>query len=168
MSASPTTLLTELADARVDFVVIGAIAVVAHGHIRTTRDLDITYATTAENLQALGDFLVAADARLRGVAELVPFVPDKRTLERVEMLTLETRSGSLDLLSAPPGAPPYEDLRARAERIEIDGRTVAVAAIDDLVAMKRAAGRPRDLEDIEALRAIERLRRVNARAAPPR
>jgi uncharacterized nucleotidyltransferase DUF6036 len=168
VSPSPTTLLADLADARVDFVVIGAIAVVAHGHIRTTRDLDITYATTSHNLQLLGDFLVAADARLRGVAELVPFVPDNRTLERVEMLTLETSSGSLDLLSAPPGAPPYDELRARAERIDIGGRTVAVAAIEHLLAMKRVAGRPRDLEDIEALEAIERLRRVNARAERPR
>ena len=159
MSASPNTLLTALADAGVDFVVIGGIAVVAHGHIRTTRDLDITYATTPQNLRALGDFLVAAGARLRGVAELVPFVPDARTLDRVEMLTLETRLGSLDLLAAPPGAPPWETLRRRAEQIELDGHTVRVAAIADLVAMKQAAGRPRDLEDIEALEAIARIRR---------
>ena len=159
MSASPNTLLVALAEAGVDFVVIGGIAVVAHGHIRTTRDLDITYATTPPNLRALGDFLVAADARLRGVAELVPFVPDARTLDRVEMLTLETRLGSLDLLAAPPGAPPWEKLRRRAEQIELDGRTVRVASIADLVAMKQAAGRPRDLEDIEALEAIARIRR---------
>lgn len=158
MSASPTTLLTALADAGVDFVVIGGIAVVAHGHIRTTRDLDITYATSPANLRALGGFLVAADARLRGVAEVVPFIPDGRTLGRIEMLTLETRLGSLDLLASPPGAPAYERLREQAEAIDIDGRRVRIAAIDALVAMKRAAGRPRDLEDIEALLAIARLR----------
>ena len=160
MAASPTTLLAALADAGVDFVVIGAIAVVAHGHIRTTRDLDITYSTTPKNLAALGEFLVASDARLRGVTEVVPFVPDARTLERVEMLTLETRLGSLDLLAAPPGAPSWHELRKRALRIELEGRTVRVAAIDDLVSMKRAAGRPRDLEDIEALEAIQRLERA--------
>lgn len=158
MTASPTSLLSSLADAGVDFVVIGGIAVVAHGHIRTTRDLDITYATAPENLKALGDFLVAADARLRGVAEVVPFVPDERTLERVEMLTLETRDGSLDLLAAPPGAPPYDVMRKRAEPIDLEGRTVLVASIEDLLAMKKAAGRPRDLEDIEALEAIARIR----------
>jgi hypothetical protein len=158
VTASPTSLLSSLADAGVDFVVIGGIAVVAHGHIRTTRDLDITYATAPENLKALGDFLVAADARLRGVAEVVPFVPDERTLERVEMLTLETRDGSLDLLAAPPGAPPYDVMRKRAEPIDLEGRTVLVASIEDLLAMKKAAGRPRDLEDIEALEAIARIR----------
>jgi hypothetical protein len=158
VTASPTSLLSSLADVGVDFVVIGGIAVVAHGHIRTTRDLDITYATAPENLKALGDFLVAADARLRGVAEVVPFVPDERTLERVEMLTLETRDGSLDLLAAPPGAPPYDVMRKRAEPIDLEGRTVLVASIEDLLAMKKAAGRPRDLEDIEALEAIARIR----------
>src|SRR3954451_11683954 len=137
MSASPTTLLVALADAGGDFVVIGCIAVVAHGHIRTTRDLDITYATTPKNLKALGAFLVAADARLRGVAEVVPFIPDARTLERVEMLTLETRLGSLDLLAAPPGAGDYSALRKRAQRIELDGRRVRIASIGDLVTMKR-------------------------------
>jgi hypothetical protein len=158
VSSSPTRLLVELADAGVDFVVIGAIAVVAHGHIRTTRDLDITYATDQDNLDALGRALVALDARLRGVAEVVPFVPDGRTLRAAELLTLETTAGSLDLLAAPPGAPRYAELKARAEQVEIEERLVLIASIDDLVAMKRTAGRPRDLEDIEALEAIRRIR----------
>jgi hypothetical protein len=132
--------------------------VVAHGHIRTTRDLDITYATDHENLDALGRALVALDARLRGVAEVVPFVPDGRTLRGAELLTLETKAGSLDLLASPPGAPPYAQLKAQSQAIEIDGRGVLIASIEDLVAMKRAAGRPRDLEDIEALQAIRAIR----------
>ena len=158
MAASPTRLLAALADAGVDFVVIGGIAVVAQGHIRTTRDLDITYATSPANLDALGRALVALDARLRGVAEVVPFVPDGRSLRAAELLTLETSLGSLDLLASPPGAPRYAELKARAESIEIDERDVLIASIEDLVAMKRAAGRPRDLDDIEALEEIRRIR----------
>ena len=76
MNSSPTALVAHLAGAGVDFVVIGGIAVVAHGHVRTTVDLDITYATDQANLDALGGVLVELDARLRGVAEVVPFVPD--------------------------------------------------------------------------------------------
>jgi hypothetical protein len=158
LAASPTRLLALLADAGVDFVVIGGIAVVAHGHIRTTRDLDITYRPDPANLTKLGDTLVTLDARLRGVTEVVPFVPDRRTLRGAELLTLETREGSLDLLASPPGAPPYTELKRRAERIELEGRLVRIASIADLVAMKRAAGRPRDLEDIEALQEIRRMR----------
>ena len=154
----PTDLLVDLFDASVDFVVIGAVAVVAHGHIRTTQDLDITYATDAENLETLGEALVALDARLRGVAELVPFVPDGRTLRAVEILTLQTRLGSLDLLADPPGAPPYTELRARADEIELEGRRIRVAGLEDLIAMKRAAGRTQDRADLEALEAIARIR----------
>jgi hypothetical protein len=156
MTSSPTRLLARLAG--VDFVVIGGIAVVVHGHIRTTRDLDITYDTGRPNLDALGQALVALDARLRGVTEVVPFAPDGRTLRSAELLTLETTDGSLDLLAAPPGAPRYADLKARAEEVDIEGRIVRIASIEDLVAMKRAAGRPRDLEDIEALETIGRIR----------
>jgi predicted nucleotidyltransferase len=158
MSSSPLALLGRLADAAVDFVVIGGIAVVAHGHIRTTRDLDITYSTDQPNLDALGRALIELDARLRGVTEVVPFMPDGRTLRSAELLTLETSEGALDLLAAPPGAPPYDELKGRAEAVEVDGSEVLVASIDDLVAMKRATGRPRDLEDIEALEAIRGLR----------
>lgn len=157
MNPSPTALVARLADAGVDFVAIGGIAVVAHGHVRTTVDLDITYATEQPNLDALGRALVELDARLRGVAEIVPFIPDGRTLRGAELLTLETAKGALDLLADPPGAPPYSELKQRAEVIDVDGRDVAIAAFEDLVAMKRAAGRPRDLEDIAALEAIRRL-----------
>jgi hypothetical protein len=158
MTASPTRLLAALTDGGVDFVVIGGIAVVLHGHIRTTRDLDITYDTDPANLDALGQVLVGLDARLRGVTEVVPFVPDGRTLRVAELLTLETAAGSLDLLAAPPGAPAYTELKANAEQIELEERTVYLASINDMVAMKRAAGRPRDLEDIEALEEIRRIR----------
>lgn len=158
MTVSPSSLLTRLAASGVDFVVIGGIAVVAHGHIRTTRDLDITYATDDANLAALGRTLVDLDARLRGVAELVPFIPDERTLRATSLLTLQTKAGPLDLLAEPPGAPVYPDLRERADAIELDGHEVLIAALDDLLAMKRAAGRPRDLEDIAALEAVARIR----------
>lgn len=158
MNATPLALLARLADAAVDFVVIGGIAVVAHGHIRTTRDLDITYATDQANLDALGRALVDLDARLRGVTEVVPFVPNGRTLRAAEILTLETTEGALDLLATPPGAPAYSELKQRAEVIDVDGRSVAIASLDDLLAMKRKAGRPRDLEDIEALEELRRLR----------
>lgn len=158
MERSPTALITRLAAAGVEFVVIGGIAVVAHGHIRTTGDLDITYAPAPANLDVLGKALVGLDARLRGVTDVVPFVPDGRTLRSASLLTLDTACGPLDLLADPPGAPPYDELRARATRIELAGVRIQIASIDDLVAMKRAVGRPRDLDDIEALEQIQRLR----------
>jgi hypothetical protein len=152
-------LLRALAEAELDFVVIGGIALVLHGSARLTRDLDIVFAPDEPNLHALGRVLTGLNAGLRGVDEDVPFVPDERTLRNVQLLTLTTDAGWLDVHRRPDGAPPYPVLKRRAEEQDIDGVSVLVASPDDLLAMKRAAARPQDLTDIEELEAIKRLRR---------
>jgi predicted nucleotidyltransferase len=158
----PTRLLRRLVDAGLDFVVIGGFAAIAHGSVAITRDLDICYSTDPENLEALGRGLVELDARLRGVAEDVPFTPDGATLTRTQILTLVTAEGPLDLLADPAGAPRYTELRDRALEVAVAGVTVRVASVEDLVAMKRAAGRPKDLRAVEELEAIARLGRESA------
>ena len=104
-----------------DFVVVGGVAAVAHGSATFTQDLDITYAPAQENLDRLGRVLVSLGARLRGVTDDVPFIPDGRTLRRTRVLTLETPLGLIDLLARPDGAPEYERLRERASREVIGG-----------------------------------------------
>lgn len=118
---------------------------------RLTKDLDICYAAESANLEALGSALVAAEAKLRGVEQYLPFVPDARTLRRTQILTLRTIDGDIDLLVEPSGCPPYGILKANADRIVVDDVPVLIASVDDLIAMKRAAGRPQDLIDLEAL-----------------
>jgi len=152
-------LLAALVTRGVDFVVIGGMAAVVHGSPRMTRDLDVSFAVDRGNLDVLGAALVALGARLRGVPEDVRFVPDARTLQGVEVLTLDTDGGPLDVLARPSGAPPYAELRRGADRYELGGFAVLVASIPHLIAMKRAAGRPKDLADIAELEAITRLRR---------
>ena len=151
-------LLRSLVAHGVDFVVVGAVALVGHGSARNTRDLDICYATDPANLEALGAAMMELGARLRGVPDEVPFVPDARTLRRTSILTLETPDGWIDLLVSPSGAPSYPELRERAERVTIDGMAILIASLDDLTAMKRAAGRPQDLIDLEEIDVIRRLR----------
>jgi hypothetical protein len=154
----PTRLLRALVDRRVDFVVIGGVAAVLHGSARNTFDLDICLASEPDNLVALGSTLIELRARLRGVPDAVPFVPDAAALKRIEVLTLATMAGDLDVLRAPSGAPRYDVLRAHADRYDVGGFEVRVASVEDLIAMKTAAGRPKDLGDIEELEAILRLR----------
>lgn len=155
----PDALLRRLTAAGVDFVVIGGFAAIAHGASVLTSDLDICFAADDANLRALGAVLVELGASLRGVEEDVPFVPDAATLRRVSVLTLDTSDGPLDVLVEPSGAPPYELLRRRAERLDLGGFAVLVASLDDLIAMKRAAGRAKDLLVVDELEAIRRLRR---------
>lgn len=147
----PTALLGLLAHAKIDFVVVGGVAIVVQASPRFTRDLDICYATDKANLARLGSLLVSLEAKLRGVDDDVPFVPDARMLRRTQMLTLTTREGDLDLLVDPPGSPGYAALRRRADVIELAGASVRIASVEDLISMKRAAGRPQDQIDVESL-----------------
>jgi predicted nucleotidyltransferase len=154
----PQRILGLLTTRGVDFVLIGGYAAVLHGSPRVTRDLDICYATDTENLRAMAKVLDELNARPSGRDEEVPFVADERTLAKVELLTLDTDAGRLDLLTAPAGSRGYNQLRANAARYEIGGFLVKVAEIEDLLAMKAAAGRPKDLADIAELEAIAALR----------
>lgn len=156
-------ILRRLTVRGVDFVVIGGIAAVLQGSARNTFDLDICFSTDPANLEALGEVLVDLGSRLKGVDDDVPFVPEGRTLRRVEVLTLETSAGELDVLAAPSGAPPYRALRANADRFDLGGFQVLVASVDDLLAMKRASDRAKDRVDVEELEAIKRLRRRQPR-----
>jgi hypothetical protein len=158
-----SALLGRLTGAGVDFVVIGGVAVIAHGYERNTKDLDICYSPECANLDALAGVLLDIGARLRGIDEEIPFVADARTLLRTQMLTLDTSEGGLGLLVDPSGSPGYRLLKAHAERIDFDDVEILIASIDDLLAMKRAANRPQDEVDVLALTAIRRMREADKR-----
>jgi hypothetical protein len=151
-------LLGALTGHGVDYVVIGGIAAVLWGSGRNTFDLDVCPAPDAANLDALGKALTAVNARLRDVQDDVPFIVDGSTLSGLEILTLSTDAGALDVLMR-PGGTKYERLRRRAQRLDVGPFAVLVASIDDLIEMKRAAGRPKDDLDIEELEVIRRLAR---------
>ena len=149
-------LLERLVEGGVDFVVVGGVAVIMQASPRFTKDLDICYDAAQENLDRLGEVLVGLGAKLRAADEDLPFVPDGRSLRQMQILTLTTPDGGIDLLVDPEGAPGYAALRKHASVVDIEGITVRIASIDDLIAMKRAAGRPQDLVDIESLEIARR------------
>jgi predicted nucleotidyltransferase len=149
----PGAILRTLADHKVEFIVVGAVAVQAHGYLRGTGDIDIVPRPTLLNLSRLGEALVELEAAPRHTGAAID-VSDPQLLKRVPMIPLTTRDGRLDLLNIEQlaGAPAsYEDLDKRALAIALAGFEVRVAGLDDLLRMKRAAGRDQDRLDIAAL-----------------
>ena len=157
----PRRIFECLARHRVDYVVIGGIAVIAHGHTRNTRDVDLMAAPDPTNFKRLAAALRELGARLSGIdAHLLGIdVYDPDILAGGANFTLETDAGGLDVFGDAPGAAPYPDLRARALVVDLGGLEIRVAGLDDLIRMKQAAGRPQDLGDIAALTAPDRDRR---------
>jgi predicted nucleotidyltransferase len=151
----PLVLLTALSDAGVEFVLIGGVAARLHGSPSLTRDVDICHRRSAENLERLAQVLRELGARLRGVDDDVPFLLDARTLAAGGNFTFATSAGDLDLLAMPAGVDGYEDLIEHAESVHLDDLVVSVADLDDLIRMKRAAGRPKDRIEVEILTAIK-------------
>jgi hypothetical protein len=76
---------------------------------------------------------------------------DAATLQRATLWQFETEYGAIDVLHDAPGAPQYDQLYARALKIQLGELKLAVAGRDDLISMKRASARPVDLEDLAAL-----------------
>jgi predicted nucleotidyltransferase len=138
----------------VEYVLIGALAVAAHGYVRATRDVDIVPAPTPANYERLAAALGSIDAKLIG-GELLPEVSlDAESLASGANFPVETAHGRLDVMQDEPGIPDYEALARDAFRVELGEHTVKVCSRDDLLAMKRAAGRDRDLLDVKELEAL--------------
>ncbi len=138
----------------VDYLTIGAFAVIAHGYVRATADIDLVARQDRENLERLAGVFDELNARLRGVdADLLDIDPtDPDTLANGASFTLDTDAGPIDYLNDVPGASDYDDLRARAVEATAAGVVVRVVGLDDLIRMKRESGRPQDLRDIANLR----------------
>ena len=159
----PIPPILALADATVDFVVIGGIAGQLHGSARLTFDVDVAYERSDANLEKLASVLRSLDAHLRGAPRDVPFQLDARSLKAGGNFTFETHYGSVDILAFPAGAPPYEKLRSDAIVGDVRGRRVLYASIDHLIAMKEAAARPKDKSDAMELKALaDEIRRREA------
>ncbi len=156
----PRRIFEVLARHGVDYVVIGGVAVIAHGHTRNTRDVDLMAAPDRANLERLATAFRDLGARLSGVdAHLLDIdVYDPATLASGANFTLETGAGGLDYFNEVPGAAPYRELRERALVVEMGGLRIPVVGLDDLIRMKQASGRSQDLSDIAALTAGDRHR----------
>jgi DNA-binding transcriptional LysR family regulator len=151
---SAADLLRALVDGGVDFVIIGGVAAQVHGSPILTRDLDVCYRLDRDNLERLAAVLHDLLAVRRQLPDGIDAPLDARALRAGDVFTLRTTHGDLDLLARPEPGLDYARLRSRAIRSEYEGREVWIAGLDDLIAMKRAAGRTKDLLTLEHLGAL--------------
>jgi uncharacterized nucleotidyltransferase DUF6036 len=157
-SADQELILRTLADHEVVFLVLGGIAVYVHGYARLTRDVDVLPDPSTGNLRRLA----AALEELEASAVAAPGKFMALDLSRPESLAigdyfLETKHGALDLVNGPrPDLKRFRALESRAAEVSMAGHTIRVISKDDLIEMKREAGRPKDLADIAALTEVER------------
>jgi hypothetical protein len=150
----PLLALRTLLDHEVEFVVIGGIAGRLWGSPTVTNDLDVCYRRTTQNLEGLAEALNSIHARLRGVEDEIPFQLDATALANGDTFTFVTDAGNLDILGTPRGTAGHDDLLATATEVDLDDLTVKVCDIEDLIRMKRAAARPKDLIEVEVLAAV--------------
>ena len=157
MTTSPTDfagLIRRLLEARIDFVLVGGLAGNVHGLARATYDVDVVYRRSAENIDWLVATLAPLAPYLRGAPPGLPFSLDAATISRGLNFTLTTSLGDLDLLGEVAGGGGYEELLAMTEVLTIFGHPCRCVTLPGLIQLKRAAGRPRDLEAIAELEAL--------------
>jgi hypothetical protein len=153
-------LLTPLIRHGVDFVMVGGMAGLSHGSSYPSYDLDIVYARNRENIERLVKALEEIGVRLRGAPADLPFLLDAKTIENGSNFTFITPHGDFDILGHADGMPSYEELRADASVRDILGLDIRVAAIEHLIAMKRAANRPKDRVAVEEYIGLAELERA--------
>lgn len=160
MASNFLEILSQLHDRGVEFVIVGGVAAALHGTSRVTFDLDLVPSLAEEPWRAAVDLLWSLGARPR-IPEPLERIRDVEQIRRWQrekgMLALNFRTPDgrieVDLLVSESERLP--SLRERAVQVTLDRRTFYVASIDDLIAMKRQAGRPQDLLDIVQLQDIQ-------------
>lgn len=148
MTPDYEALIGALVDRHVDFVVIGAVALVLHGSARVTRDLDVCYSRQRANLAALATALKPFRPTLRGAPDTLPFVLTADTLASGLNFTLTCSAGDIDLIGEVTGIGDFTVVTRLSEPMDVYGREIRVLSLEGLERTKRAAGRLKDLADL--------------------
>jgi predicted nucleotidyltransferase len=148
------SLLRLLTDNQVEFIIVGGAAATAHGSSRLTVDLDVVYGRSNENISRLVEALRPVQPYLRGAPPGLPFNLNIETVRMGLNFTLTTKLGSLDLLGEIIGGGGYEELFSETIKVEVAGVECLCLNLERLIQVKRAAGRPKDLEVIAELQQI--------------
>jgi hypothetical protein len=154
--------LRALAEADVEFIVVGGAAGIAHGSARLTLDLDVVYRRTRDNIDRLANALAAHQPYPRGAPKGLPFRWDAQTILNGMNFTLDTDAGPVDLLGEIAGGGDYDALLPFTLILELYGVECRCLELGKLIEVKLAAGRPKDFEAVAELRAIQEERESEA------
>jgi predicted nucleotidyltransferase len=144
---------------QVKFIVIGGWAGILHGLARNTLDVDVVYSRDRENIRRMAEALKPYSPYLRGAPPGLPFQWDERTIRGGLNFTLVTTLGDLDFLGEVSGGVMYEQLLPYSKEIEAFNLRFRIVELEKLIQLKRAAGRPKDLEVLAELQALLEERR---------
>jgi hypothetical protein len=147
-------LLRVLSTAGIEYIVVGGAAATAHGAARLTRDLDIVYRRTPENIERIVTVLAPLHPYPRGAPPGLPFRWDRRTVEFGLNFTLDISLGAIDLLGEIAGGGDFDGLLPHCVALELYGVRCLCLDLETLIRTKRAAGRPKDFDAIAELEAI--------------
>jgi hypothetical protein len=153
-------ILRTLNEHNLQYVLIGGLAANMWGSDQITLDVDICYSRDADNIRILVKALRVLDAHLRGWPKGIPEFIDEQAFRLGDTMTFETKFGAFACLGTPSGTDGYADLVTHAKTMQVEEDvTVMVASIDDIIRMKRTAGRAKDLNAVESLKLLKELRR---------
>jgi hypothetical protein len=136
-------LLFALASNRVEYLVVGGYAVIYHGYVRTTGDLDIWVALNPDNAAKL-------EATIRSLGFNPPGLKADWFLRKGSVLRIGQEPLRFDIINDIDGVA-FADCYQRRKTIDVDGVEVSVIGLADLKANKRASGRNKDLADLDYL-----------------
>jgi len=151
---SLSDLLSVLSKANIEFVVVGGFAGVLHGSTLVTRDLDLCTVLTPDNIERLRATLQDFHPKHRMTPQKLSFLTVPPPGQKLNNLYLETDLGVVDFLTAIMGVGDFEQVRAHAEVVELNGHKVWVMGLDDLIQAKEAMNREKDRLAAKELRAI--------------
>ena len=139
---------------QVKCILIGGWAATIHGSARSTVDVDLVYGRDRENILRLAEALQPYSPYLRGAPPGLPFKWDEATIRNGLNFTLTTTKGDIDLLGEVAGGGGYDQLLPFSTLVKAADTVCRCVTLEKLIQLKRAAGRPKDLEAIAELRAL--------------
>ena len=154
------------ADFKIDCIVVGGVAAGARGSSQVTFDVDVCYSRDSDNLVRLANALRSVNATLRGAPSDLPILLDEETLRRGLNFTFDTDIGKIDVLGEVQGVGGYQQCLENSSQFELFGIPCRVISLENLIAAKRSAGRPKDLVVLPELEAILELEHKTKKQNP--